>query len=220
MEKFNYSEIESYYDKPYWDTPGVKSGYHHMTEALGGRWHAQACEWFNSVIPVEGKTLLDAGCGLGHFMYAFSKLGAVCSGIDASSFCFDFVRTHCEIPVYQSRLEDASMISPDSIDILFCSSTLEHILQEHIPRVLLNFLRMTRPGGIIFLEIDTIPNDERDYTEESHVNIRPWDDWLEEIFSPMYKWQQLPQVEIDLYTSTEFTGFPLEHWRFAVLRKL
>jgi len=119
MEKFNYSEIESYYDKPYWDTPGVKSGYHHMTGALGGRWHAQACEWFNSVIPVEGKTLLDAGCGLGHFMYAFSKLGAVCSGIDASSFCFDFVRTHCEIPVYQSRLEDASMISPDSIDILF-----------------------------------------------------------------------------------------------------
>ena len=219
MEKFNYSEIESYYDKPYWDTPGVKSGYQHMTESLGGRWHAQACKWFNSAIPVKGKTLLDAGCGLGHFMYGFADLGADVSGIDASSFCCDFIREKCSLPVYQSRLEDARMISPDSIDILFCTDTLEHIPQEHIPRVFLNFLRMTRPGGTIYLGIDTIPNDERDYREESHVNIRPWDEWQEVIYSPVYKWQALPQVEVDLYTSTEFPGFPLDAWRFVVLRK-
>ena len=191
-----------------------------MTKNLGGPWHKEACKWFNSVIPVKGKVLLDAGCGLGHFMYGLADLGAEVSGIDVSSFCCEFLQKHCDLPVYQSRLETASMISPDSIDILFCTSTLEHIPMEHIESVLLNFLRMTKPGGIIYLEIDTIPDNKRDFPEESHVNIQPWENWYTEFARSIYKWIALPQVEVDLYTTTEFPGFPHDQWRFAVLRKL
>ena len=220
MRKFDYDKIESYYDKPYWDTPGVKSGYTNMTKSLGGVWHKQACSWFDSVIPVKGKTLLDAGCGLGHFMYGFADLGADVSGADSSTFCCDFLREHCTLPVYQTRLENLVMIAPDSVDIVFCTSTLEHIPREHIERVLLNLIRVAKSGGTIFLEVDTIPNDERDFAEESHVNIQPWDNWYEEFCKPVYNWVALPQVGVDLYTTTEFPGFPLDQWRFAVLRKL
>jgi len=220
MKPFDYSDIDNYYNKAYWDDPGVKSGYSGMTKTLGGPWHEAACRWFDSAIPVKGKSLLDAGCGLGHFMYGFADLGADVCGIDVSEFCCRFIGDHCTLPVFRSRLENAQMILPESRDIVFCSATMEHIPQEHVERVFQNFIRIVKPGGIIFLEIDTVPDTEREFPEESHCNIRPWDSWFEEISRPVYNWAALPQVEIDLYTTTEFPGFPHPQWRFAVLRRL
>jgi len=220
MDSFNYKDIKKYYDQDYWDTPDVKSGYMGMTTSIGGDWHKQACGWFASVIPVKNRTLLDAGCGLGHFMRGFADLGAVVSGCDVSDFCCDFVRKNLRLPITQCALEDLLVVPEEPFDIVFCTSVLEHIPQTNIEKVLQNLIRVTTPGGIIYLEVDTTPDSQKPMPEASHVNIRPWEEWHKEFTRPVYEWLPLPQIEDALHACTQFPDFPLPEWRFTVLCKL
>ena len=219
MDKFQYDRANKYYDLDYWDTPGIKSGYTDMTKAIGGEWHRLACGWFDSVIPVRDKSILDAGCGLGHFMVAFAALGAVVTGCDISEYCCNFINQNLRLPVYQTSLEDMAMVPGDAFDIIVCTSVLEHIPQEYIEPSFLNLLRVTKPGGTIYLEADTLPNEQRDLPEESHVNIRPWEEWLSEMRRPIYGWTEDPQKTAALYAATAFPGFPCPEWRFTVLHR-
>jgi len=216
---FNYKDIRDYYDKDYFDTPGVKSGYTWMSRSVRSGWHLEACRWLDSVIPVRGKRVLDAGCGLGHFMGALQILGAQVVGCDVSTYCCDFVEANARLPVIQTALEDMATIADGSFDIVYCGATLEHIPAQHTDEVLRNLARVTVHGGIVFLEIDTKPDELRSMPEESHVNIRPWDWWVRRLDHPAYNWVRQTTREKKLRDCRDFPGFPLADWNFAVLMK-
>lgn len=216
---FNYGEIENYYDFDYWNTPGKKSGYINMAAAIGGEWHKQACAWFNSVIPVKNKALFDAGCGLGHFMLAFHNLGAKVSGCDVSDYCAEFVQQKVPGSFFHTSLEKMAGIPKNFYDIVFTGATMEHIPQDSAEVVLQNLIRIAKPGGLIYIEIDVKPDNERDFPEESHVNIRPWAQWLAEFDKFHYPWFPEYNLTHRLRETKEFPGFPLPDWRFFVFQK-
>lgn len=216
---FKYNEIASYYDKHYWNTPGKKSGYTNMTGAIGGDWHKQACAWFNSVIPVEGKKLIDAGCGLGHFMVAFQELGADVYGCDVSDYSAQIVDPMFGHKFYQTSLEEMTGIPENFFNIVFCTSTLEHIPREQTEPVLKKLITVCKPDGLIYIEIDTTPNNQKPVPEASHVNIRSWPRWLLELNRPPYWWNHEFMLELKLRETKGFPGFPHPDWRFAVMRK-
>jgi len=220
MSGFQYSAIKEYYDRDYWDTPGVKSGYVGMTRSVGGPWHSQACGWFNSVIPVKGKTLLDAGCGLGHFMVGFKALGAHVQGVDPSDYCVDFVHIRLGLPIFQTTIETMRKVPRHYFQIVYCGATLEHIPDEYIPNALHNLAAVAAPGGLIFLEIDTTPDNQREMPEESHVNIKPWSAWLWDITQPFLPWFVREDLSAELHKTKDFPGFPLPAWSFIVLEKI
>ena len=217
---FDYEKIKAYYDYDYWNTPGEKSGYTNMTAAIGGEWHRWACAWFNSVIRVEQKKLFDAGCGLGHFMVAFKDLGADVYGCDVSDYCASIVKQLFPKTFYQTSLEDLNKIQDNSFDIVFTTSTLEHIPRTNVKMVLENLIRITKPLGLIYIEIDVIPDKGRDMPEESHINIRPWVEWLKEFNAVSLKWGPEYLLTEKLRNTKSFPGFPLKDWKFFVFSKL
>ena len=190
-----------------------------MTAAIGGSWHKQACAWFNSEIPVKGKKLFDAGCGLGHFMTAFKDLGADSFGCDISFYSAETIVPKFGDHFFRTRLEDMKNVPSNCYDILYCSSTLEHIPPENIEAAIKNMIRITKPGGLMFMEADIKPNDERDMPEDSHVNIQPWALWLSEFDRMIYEWFPMYELTQALRTTTKFPGFPLPDWHFFVLQK-
>lgn len=191
-----------------------------MTQSIGGEWHRQACGWFDSVISVEGLKLLDAGCGLGHFMKGFADLDAKVTGCDASKFCVDFVKEKLGFECYQTRLESMVQLPNECFHITFCTSVLEHIPKEHIQRTLLNLHRVTKRYGTIYLEADTMPNEERNMPEESHVNIRTWEEWLEVIGTTTKNWVPNWIATEKLKKGVGFPGFPCKEWNFLVLTRI
>lgn len=216
---FEYEKIADYYDHDYWNVPGAKSGYINMTAAIGGKWHQQACGWFNATIPVKNKKLFDAGCGLGHFMVGFKELGAEVYGCDVSDYCALINTARFGLKFYHTSLEIMKGIPENYFDIVFCTSTMEHIPGNLIVRVFSNLITICKPGGIVYIEIDTTPNDQKPVPEASHVNIRPWPLWLLEIYRQEYWWNHAKDLEIGLLEEKRFPGFPHPDWKFAVMEK-
>lgn len=219
MSKFNYKGIAAYYDYDYYNKKGIKSGYENMLDCLGGPWHDEACGWFNSVIPVKGLKIFDAGCGLGHFMTGFKRLGADVYGCDVSFYCSSVMKKNFPGHFWRTRLEDMGDVPNLDYDIIFCESTMEHISLNAINLVFDNFLWLAKPGGLIYLQIDTIPDSKRDMPEESHICLRPWSAWLKEIQRRIYNWSPQYTLVEELKTTKAFPGFPLNDWRFMVLKK-
>lgn len=217
--KFNYKDIAEYYDYDYWNTYQVKSGYIDMLGSIGGYWHDQACAWFDSVIPVRGRHLFDAGCGLGHFMLAFEKLGAFSYGCDVSDYSRIICGPHFGDRFFHTSIEDLFGVVPNSFDIIFTSATFEHIKPSSVQLCLNNLISITKPGGLLYIEVDTKPSSERDFPEESHISIQPWDAWLDIFKSLSFTMEPLPGFTAALKSSSAFPGFPLPDWNFMVFKK-
>lgn len=216
---FNYKKISEYYNFDYWNTQGKKSGYVDMIGSLGGDWHNGACGWFDSIIPVSGKTLFDAGCGLGHFMLAFEKLGAFVSGCDVSDYSRKICVPHFGDRFYYTSLEELSCVPINFYDIVFTSATFEHLSPDVITQVLINLTNILKPGGLIYIEVDTKPNSERDFPEDSHIFTQPWDSWLKIFGKVSFPCWPDYTLTHDLRESKAFPGFPLTDWNFMVFRK-
>lgn len=220
MEVFDYSKIEKYYDKDYFDTPGKKSMYIRTSENLKSKWHKGACGWFNSVVPVKGKKLLDVGCGVGLFMDGFKDLGAEVYGSDVSDFCAEIVSKRYPGRFYQTRLENMEDVPEDFCDIVYCGDVMEHIPREKTEAAFLNLIRVTKPGGKLYIAIDTTSYTHVGMQDISHVNMRSWATWLLEMERPPYWWEHDFVLELKLREEKKFEGFPYDNWRFVVMTKL
>ncbi len=216
---FDYNGIARYYDDDYFNRPGIKSGYENMDDSIGGDWHDLACMWFDSSVPVAGKKLLDAGCGLGHFMTGFDRLGADVYGCDVSFYCEQVVNLRFPGSFWRTRLEDMEGIDDGFFDIVFCESTMEHIPNDLVKVVFDNLIRVTKKGGLVYLQIDTVPDSDRSMPEESHINIRSWGSWLGTVDRPGFKWTMRSDLTSSLYEKEVVSGFPLPEWELIVLQR-
>ena len=98
--------------------------------------------------------VIDAACGFGHkFKYHLAKHGRICYAID----CDKRILTE-KLPA-PSRLVVSNINNTPaltaSIDTLFCISVLEHVhpKEEH-RKVLKEFARVLKPGGLAVLTVD------------------------------------------------------------------
>jgi 2-polyprenyl-3-methyl-5-hydroxy-6-metoxy-1,4-benzoquinol methylase len=122
-------------------------------------------------LAVDGKDLLDVGCGTGHLLTELRRWSKPRSmtGCDFSEQATRFSREHfpgCRFfthDIYEPLLE--------SFDVVLCTEVLEHLEQPFV--AIRNLLNATRPRGALVL---TVPNGRMD-TANEHLNFWSPESW-------------------------------------------
>ncbi len=102
--------------------------------------------------PLEGRSVLDVGGGPGYFADAFRALGATYVGLDADAGELSLHgRDVAPGTVLGSGL--ALPFRDGAVDVCCSSNVLEHVPDPE--RMAGEMLRVTRPGGLVFLSYNT-----------------------------------------------------------------
>lgn len=104
----------------------------------------------------SGSKILEAGFGLGHWVFWFAKQGHLATGIDISPKAIQIATTYAQ----KHHLKNVSFLEGDVRDTPFESNFFDYIFSfgviEHFNRpkaVLEEFRRILKPGGKIFLSV-------------------------------------------------------------------
>jgi len=109
--------------------------------------------WINGKVALEGKTVLDVGCGGGILAEGMAALGARVSGIDLSEKALSVARLH----LFESgwnvdyRLISAEAFADEqagTFDVVTCMEMLEHVPDP--ASTIAACARLAKPGGHIF----------------------------------------------------------------------
>jgi len=107
-------------------------------------------EWFGSL---EGRRVLDIGCGLGGKSVAYAEAGAFVTGVD-----LDPVHAAGAIDYAVKRGSPVKVVTGDAADLPFLEGSFDLVIandsMEHFSRpdsALEEFARVTRAGGSVFL---------------------------------------------------------------------
>ncbi len=100
---------------------------------------------------LEGKKVLDVGCGGGILTEAMAELGAFCTGIDAEEQAIAMAAAHAlnnnlEIDYRTMAIEGMPV---ESYDVVTCMEMLEHVQNPQV--VIQHCVRLLKPGGFLFL---------------------------------------------------------------------
>jgi 2-polyprenyl-6-hydroxyphenyl methylase/3-demethylubiquinone-9 3-methyltransferase len=111
-------------------------------------------EYISSKVELEGKTLLDVGCGGGIFAEALHDKGAIVTGIDAAGPGIEIAKHHAKknnklIDYQESTAEDLIQKSSEKYDVVTCLEVLEHVPD---PKLLVKTcIDLLKPNGDLFL---------------------------------------------------------------------
>lgn len=96
---------------------------------------------------MNGKTILDAGCGVGAFSEPLVEKNSV-YGVDFSEKSLEFAAERG----LQTRVDDLTALSfPDNtFDVVLCIGVIQ-LIDEHMA-VLRELTRVTKPGGILLVQ--------------------------------------------------------------------
>ena len=120
-------------------------------------------------------TLLDVGCGRGHFLKQFIDMGITSFGIEPSKECS--IRYLNNLPHEVTDFESyAEKLPEDLYDIVFCTDVLEHIKPEDLDSFLFHLSR-TAPYSLLGIA------NHSDVQEgmELHLIQKPWEWWEKEL---------------------------------------
>ena len=135
-------------------------------EALAHRWWDRESEfkplheinplrvnWIDERINLNGKKVLDVGCGGGILSESMARRGASVTGIDMGEAPLGVARLHqlesgLEIDYRQITAEALAEEMPGAFDVVTCLEMLEHVPDP--ASVIAACYRMVKPGGMVF----------------------------------------------------------------------
>ncbi len=142
VEIDKFSEIASHW----WDTDSEFKPLHDINPLR--------LDYINQHAPLEGKRVLDVGCGGGILSESMAKAGATVTGIDLSQAALDVAKLHAmEAGVtnldYQCcSAEDFASQHEGTFDVVTCMEMLEHVPQ---PEAVIEACRKClKPDGAAF----------------------------------------------------------------------
>ncbi|MFW9849028.1 MAG: class I SAM-dependent methyltransferase [Candidatus Thorarchaeota archaeon] len=103
---------------------------------------------------VEGKHLLDAGCGEGYLSRYYSSKGAIVTGVDFSDKMVVIARektNDSSVTFQKGDLCDLRIFSDSTFDIILCNLVLLNV--ACLPESLKEFNRVLKQGGILVFSI-------------------------------------------------------------------
>ena len=110
-------------------------------------------DFINERAPLEGKKVLDVGCGGGILSESMATRGARVTGIDMGEKPLAVAKLHLkesglEVDYRQTTAEALAIEEPKSFDIITCMEMVEHVPD---PASVINACsRLVRPGGELF----------------------------------------------------------------------
>lgn len=96
-----------------------------------------------------GARILDAGCGSGRDVKAFSEMGFIVEAFDASAELVALARQLSGKPVEQMRFQDVDAV--ERYDGIWCCASLLHVSQAELPGVMTKLAIALKPGGVEYL---------------------------------------------------------------------
>lgn len=110
--------------------------------------------YIDDIARIEGKEVLDIGCGGGILSEAMARKGAKVTAIDASASAIEVARRHLEeseLPInyHATTAEDFALIKPGNFDVIGCLELLEHV--PDVGSLLHACSSLLKPEGHLFL---------------------------------------------------------------------
>jgi len=110
-------------------------------------------ELIDRVAKLQGKLVLDVGCGGGILSEAMSSKGAEVTGIDLGEKALQVARLHglesgIQVNYRLISVEALADEMPESFDVVTCMELLEHVPDPHA--VVRACARLLKPGGTVF----------------------------------------------------------------------
>ncbi len=111
-------------------------------------------EWINGIAPLQGKKVLDVGCGGGILTDAMARTGAHALGIDLATKSLKVAQLHAleaQTPNVQYRevaVEALAAEQPASFDVVTCMEMLEHVPDPS--SIVRACAQLVKPGGHVF----------------------------------------------------------------------
>lgn len=96
-----------------------------------------------------GARILDAGCGPGRDLSAFTNLGFAVVGIDASREMIAQARARSGAEVHQLRFQDVAF--DGEFDAVWACASLLHVPRAELPDVFKRLAWAMKPGGVWYL---------------------------------------------------------------------
>ena len=111
-------------------------------------------EWIDSLAGgLQGKRVVDVGCGGGILSEGMARLGAQVTGIDLAEKPLKVARLHqlesgVQVDYRLIAAEDLAAAEPEAFDIVTCMEMLEHVPDP--VSIMTACARMVKPGGWVF----------------------------------------------------------------------
>lgn len=111
-------------------------------------------EWIQSLAPLDGKVVLDVGCGGGILSDSMARKGAHVTGIDLSSKALRVAQLHAleantpNVSYREISAEEMALDRPASFDVVTCMEMLEHVPDP--ASVVKACAELVKPGGWVF----------------------------------------------------------------------
>ena len=111
-------------------------------------------DWIQSLVPLQGKEVVDIGCGGGILTDAMARNGANALGADLATKSLKVAQLHAlEVQTHNVRYqeisaEDLAAERPASFDVVTCMEMLEHVPDPS--SIVRACATLVKPGGWVF----------------------------------------------------------------------
>ena len=111
-------------------------------------------EWINNLAPINGKAVLDVGCGGGILSDAMARSGATVTGIDLATKSLKVAQLHAletQTPNVTYREVSAETLAAEAtaqFDVVTCMEMLEHVPDP--ASIVKACAALVKPGGWVF----------------------------------------------------------------------
>ena len=104
-------------------------------------------------VELNGKKVLDIGCGGGILTESLAKTGAITSGLDLASESISVAKKHAQdnglkINYINQSVEELAQSHPAQFDVICCMEMLEHVPDPH--SIINSCSQLLKPGGHAF----------------------------------------------------------------------
>lgn len=168
--------------------------------------------WMESTGSLQGKQIIEIGCGTGSSTVAIAEQGADVTAIDVDALGIDVARLRCSIECVKVALVEANaesyLRSAESacVDAVVFYASLEHMTIEERLLSLADAWRAIRPGGLLWV-VET-PN--RLWYMDSHTSQLPFFNWLPDDLAIRYaRFSPRPSVAKQLNSGEHNAGLIL-----------
>lgn len=145
-----------------------------------------ACHW-RDFFKLDGKLILEVGCGLGPRVYAMNQIGLMCDGIEKSQYAVD--RTMVSPMITQGDITQSQRESK-VYDLIIAYDILEHIEESQLELAIDNLIKLSKQYILVSVPVIGDPNLERDPTHKIK-QTKEW--WIEQFTSRNCKLIKTPE---------------------------